>query len=63
MTAEKEEDVVPLPARISEAGEGVVDTERIFHRPGVLVRCLLLSKGPVQRKQARTQIGQEDDGG
>ena len=63
MTAEKEVAVVPPPARISETGEGTVDTEHVFHGPGVLVKRLLLSKAPVQRKQARTQIGQEDDRG
>ena len=50
MTAEKEVAVVPPPARISEAGKGTVDTEGIFHSPGVLVKWLLLSKGLVQRK-------------
>ena len=63
MKVEKEVAVVPPPARISEAGEGTVDTECVIHSPGVLVKQLLLSKGPVQRKQARTQIGQEGDRG
>lgn len=58
--AEKEQGVVPPPAWVSEAGEGLADTERVFQGP---FKCLLLSKEPGRSKQARTRMGQEDDGG